>query len=44
MCVKRIVRKISPDLIHSHYASSYGLLGARAKKPKLITNLGNRYY
>ena len=39
MCVKRIVRKISPDLIHSHYASSYGLLGARAKKPKLITSI-----
>ncbi len=27
--IKRIIKKYQPDLIHSHYASSYGLLAAR---------------
>lgn len=37
--VKKIANNISPDLIHSHYASSYGILGAKVKKPKLITSV-----
>jgi glycosyltransferase involved in cell wall biosynthesis len=30
--LKRLIEEIKPDLIHSHYASSYGLLGALSKK------------
>ena len=26
--VKRIIKKFNPDIVHSHYASSYGLIGA----------------
>lgn len=26
--IKKIIREFKPDLLHSHYASSYGLLGA----------------
>jgi glycosyltransferase involved in cell wall biosynthesis len=28
--VRKLVRKIQPDLLHAHYATSYGRLGARA--------------
>ncbi len=30
--IKKITNNISFDIIHSHYATSYGLLGVRAKK------------
>lgn len=26
--IKKIIKKIQPDILHAHYASSYGLLGA----------------
>ncbi len=26
--LKRVIKKIKPDIVHAHYASSYGLLGA----------------
>lgn len=26
--IKKIIKKINPDVLHAHYASSYGLLGA----------------
>jgi len=31
--VKRIIKTFKPDIIHSHYATSYGLLGALCKSP-----------
>jgi glycosyltransferase involved in cell wall biosynthesis len=31
--VKRIIKTFRPDIIHSHYATSYGLLGALCKFP-----------
>ena len=37
--IKKISNKINPDVVHSHYATSYGLLGVRAKKNKLITSV-----
>ncbi len=37
--IKKISNKLSPDLIHAHYASSYGLLGLRAKNTVLITSV-----
>src|SRR6187397_2241471 len=29
--VKQIVASLKPDILHAHYASSYGLLGALAR-------------
>ena len=37
--IKKISKNIIPDIIHSHYASSYGLLGVRAKQNKLIISV-----
>ena len=37
--IKKISKNINPDIVHSHYATSYGLLGVRAKKNKLITSV-----
>lgn len=37
--LKKIAKNIFPDIIHSHYATSYGLLGTRAKNFKLITSV-----
>lgn len=40
--IKSIIKKINPDLIHSHYASSYGLLGALSGfKPFIVSVWGN---
>tara|TARA_Y100001958_G_C21248189_1_gene580570 strand:- start:701 stop:1783 length:1083 start_codon:yes stop_codon:yes gene_type:complete len=36
---KNISKNILPDIVHSHYATSYGLLGLRAKKNKLIVSV-----
>ena len=36
---KKLSKKILPDLIHAHYASSYGLLGVKAKTTLLITSV-----
>lgn len=38
----KLTRKIKPDLIHSHYATSYGLIGAlTGKKPFIISVWGS---
>ena len=37
--IKKISKKLLPDLIHAHYASSYGLLGIKAKNTLLITSV-----
>lgn len=40
--IKSLIKKINPDILHSHYASSYGLLGALAgKKPFVVSVWGN---
>lgn len=37
-----LIKKIKPDILHAHYASSYGLLGAlSAYKPFLVSVWGN---
>jgi glycosyltransferase involved in cell wall biosynthesis len=39
--VKKYIKKIKPDLLHSHYASSYGFLGAFSGfHPYIITGWG----
>jgi len=45
MKLKSIVNEFNPDIIHAHYASSYGLLGAlSATKPFLVSIWGNDVY
>lgn len=40
--VRRLVREFSPDLVHAHYATSYGLLGALSGfKPLIISVWGS---
>ncbi len=40
--VKRLIEKISPALVHAHYATGYGLWGYRAgKHPYLLTVWGS---
>ena len=40
--IKSIVRKIKPDIVHSHYATSYGIVGALVNyHPYVITALGS---
>jgi glycosyltransferase involved in cell wall biosynthesis len=40
--IKSSIKKINPDLVHSHYASSYGLLGALSGvKPFVVSVWGN---
>lgn len=39
--VKKILREIKPDLLHAHYATSYGIVGALTGfHPYIITGLG----
>ncbi|CAN5412049.1 glycosyltransferase [soil metagenome] len=39
--LKKILRKIKPDILHAHYATSYGTLGALSGfHPYIITTLG----
>ena len=39
--VKAIIKKIKPDILHSHYATSYGFLGALSGfHPFVVTALG----
>lgn len=43
--VKNIVREIKPDILHSHYATSYGLYGVMCKyHPLLISVWGSDVY
>lgn len=37
--IKKLINKINPDLIHSHYATSYGLYGRLSKKHPLIISV-----
>lgn len=37
--VKRIIRDFTPDIIHGHYASSYGLIAAICKNRPLIQSV-----
>src|SRR5271157_5163855 len=40
--VRKIIRDIGPDILHAHYATSYGLAGALASKhPFVITVWGS---
>jgi L-malate glycosyltransferase len=39
---RRVVRSLEPDLVHAHYATSYGLLGAAAgRRPFVVTAHGD---
>ena len=43
--VKQLVREINPDILHAHYASSYGLLGALTNyHPYIISVWGSDVY
>lgn len=43
--VKRAINDYSPDIIHSHYASSYGLIGALVKfHPYIVSIWGSDVY
>lgn len=43
--MKKLVREIKPDILHAHYASSYGLLGSIINyKPYLISLWGSDIY
>ncbi|PFG04427.1 glycosyltransferase [Bacillus sp. es.034] len=43
--LKKIIRKWQPDLIHSHYASSYGLIGALTGfNPYILSVWGSDIY
>lgn len=37
--VRRLVKSFEPDLVHAHYASSYGLLGALAAPGRLVISV-----
>src|SRR6266568_3578694 len=40
--VKKILKQIQPDILHSHYATSYGITGALCGfHPYVITTLGS---
>jgi len=43
--IKKIIKKIKPDILHSYYASSYGLLGALMHfKPFIVSVWGSDVY
>ncbi|HBS88017.1 MAG: glycosyl transferase family 1 [Bacteroidetes bacterium GWF2_38_335] len=43
--LKKLIRQIKPDILHAHYASSYGLLGALTGfKPFVISVWGSDVY
>ena len=37
--IRKIAKSFSPDLVHAHYASSYGILGVRAGYHPLVTSV-----
>lgn len=37
--IRKIISKINPDIIHAHYASSYGLLGALSGKHPFVLSV-----
>jgi glycosyltransferase involved in cell wall biosynthesis len=43
--LKRAIKEFKPDIIHAHYATSYGLLGALSKyRPLIISVWGSDVY
>jgi len=43
--VKEVIHEFNPDILHAHYATSYGLLGALTKfKPFIISVWGSDVY
>lgn len=45
--IKRLIKQYQPDIVHAHYASSYGLLGALAKVgsiPYVVSVWGSDVY
>jgi len=43
--IKKLVREINPDILHAHYATSYGLLGSLVNyKPYIISVWGSDVY
>ncbi|MCF0147273.1 MAG: glycosyltransferase [Clostridium sp.] len=45
MKIKKIIRNIKPDILHAHYATSYGLIGALSKyKPYIVSVWGSDVY
>lgn len=43
--IKKLVKSINPDILHAHYASSYGLLGSLCKfKPFILSVWGSDIY
>lgn len=44
--IKKLIKEVKPDIVHAHYASSYGLLGALAKTsiPYIISVWGSDVY
>lgn len=43
--VKELVKEINPDIVHAHYASSYGLLGAHTNfHPYILSVWGSDIY
>ncbi|MFZ4401730.1 MAG: glycosyltransferase [Bacteroidales bacterium] len=40
--IRKILKEIKPDILHAHYATSYGITGALCNfKPYIITTLGS---
>ncbi|MBE6055084.1 MAG: glycosyltransferase family 4 protein [Clostridium sartagoforme] len=45
MKIRRIVKEIKPDILHAHYATSYGLIGSIVNyKPYIISVWGSDVY
>lgn len=45
MEIKKIVRDLNPDILHAHYATSYGLIGSMVNyKPYIISVWGSDVY
>ncbi len=43
--IKKIIREFNPDILHAHYASSYGLLGALSRfHPFVLSIYGSDVY
>ena len=43
--IKKIVKEINPDILHAHYASSYGLIAALINfKPTILSVWGSDVY
>lgn len=44
-CVRRLLRNVSPDILHAHYATGYGTLGRLSRyNPYVLSVWGNDVY